>query len=175
MRDALWRLTALRVNATPNDTSQPLLLRAPSIACLWMAALLVLTGLLLLGRVRLPRVTRGAAVVVQPQPNDTTILLLLPASARGHVQPGQHAELDAGRDTVSLDITAVDSTLLDLDTARKRYAGPSVLAQLASPKLVARLSRCGPSRCLTATPGTTYAATMHSGTRTLVSYALSGS
>ena len=176
MRDALWRLTALRVEAAGGDGAPlPLFLRTPSVVCLWMAALLVVIGLLTLGRVRLPRITRGTAVVVRAAPNDTALFLLLPASAHTHMTQAQHAELDTGRDTLSLGVMALDSALLDVNAARKRYAEPSLVMQLGAPKVIARLARCNHERCLTLIPGTTYTATARTGTRTLASYALPGS
>jgi len=62
VRAALWRLT--EQNAAPDETqdSPPLFLRTPSIVVLWIVTLVVLVGLLALGRVRTSRADRDATV-----------------------------------------------------------------------------------------------------------------
>ena len=152
-------------------------LKTPAIACLWLGTLVTVAAILVLGRIQVPRVARGTAVAVRAETGDTTLLLLLPAPARAYVRTGQHAELDAGSASpIVLSIAAIDTALLDATTARRRFAHPaSLIAQLDVPKLVVRLSSCGPRGCLTPSVGETYVVTTIVGTRSLASYALSGS
>jgi hypothetical protein len=178
VRDALWRLTASDASrATVPDTAPPFFLRAPSIALLWTLTLLALVGLLALSRVRVPRVVRGAVVAVRTESHDVTLLLLVPPSARPYVKPGQHAQLATGdAQPLTLDVAAVESGLLDAAGARRRYPlQPSVLAQVEDPRLVVRLTPCARPGCLTPSVGDTYRATASAGTRSLASYATSGS
>jgi len=177
VRNALWQLTAVRPSDGQAEMPSLLFLRTPSIVCLWMASLLAIAGIAMLGRIRIPRIIRGAAVAVRAETGSTALLLLLPASARAYVHPGQRAELDSGGiSPVVLEILAVDSTLLDATTARTRFANPgSLIVQLDVPKLVVHLSECSPARCLTPSVGETYPVTTRTGTRSLASYALAGS
>ena len=176
IRRALWQLTAARKDDATN--LPPLLfLRAPSIVCLWMASLMAVVGIVALGRIQIPRITRGAVVAVREESTGTALLLLLPASARAYVHPGQRAELESDTaGALALEITAVDSVLLDAPTAQRRFVDPaSLIAQLDVPKLVVRLSPCGPHGCLTPTPGATFVVTTRTGTRSRARYALSSS
>ena len=178
VRDALWRLTdhATSSDNVLDDTPR-LFLRSPSIAALWMVSLLGVVAVLALARIRIPRVIHGAAVAVGSPTSDVRLMLFLPASALPHVRAGQFAELatENGKALV-LDVVAVEPDLLDPSTAHRRFAGqPSVLAQLDGPRVVAHLSTCPPTGCLTLRAGDTYRAAERAGTRSLASYAMSGS
>ena len=177
VRDALSRLAAARTPpAAAADAALPLFFRAPWIVALWAATLLTVAALLAIGRIRVPDVARGAVVAVAAERDSIALLLLLPPSVRPRIRVGQHASLDTGTDTLALDVIGVDSLLLDAATARRRFAGAAALvAQLDAPKLVVRLSRCAAGRCLTSRAGGTYAASTLVGTRSLASYAVSGS
>jgi len=176
IRDALWQLTAVRAGDSLTSVPPLLFLKTPAIACLWMASLLTVVGLSFLGRIQVPRIAKGTVVAVRAESGDTTLVLLLPASARAHVRPGQRAEISTGTAALQLSVTSIDSALLDATTARSRLLDTtSLIGQLNSPKLVVHLSNCGPRGCLTPMPGTTFAATTLAGTRSLANYALSGS
>ena len=178
VRDALWQLAALP-GSTAKPTTEPLpfFLRAPSVAALWAVTLLTVMGLLVLGRVHVPRRVHGAAVAVRTNADSLALLLLLPATAQPHVRVGQQAVLDTGdREPIVLTVTGIEANLLDAETARRRFSAPaSLIAQLEAPKIVVRVSRCARNRCLTPSPGATYAATASLGTRTLGSYVMSRS
>ena len=176
IRDALWQLTAARSGDGATGVSRLVFLRTPAIACLWMAGLLTVAGLLILGRIQVPRIAKGTAIAVRGETGDTTLLLLLPTSARSFVEPGQRAELNSGTATVVLHVTAIDSALLDATAARRRFPDlAGLVAQLNAPTLLVHLSQCSPAGCLTPTPGMTYPASARIGTRSLANYALSGS
>jgi hypothetical protein len=176
-RNALWRLSTVHASAGSSDLPALVFLKTPAIVGLWLATLVAVTSILALGRVQVPRVARGVAVTVRAESGDTALLLLLPPSARAYVQPGQQAKLDTGyASTMLLTVKAVDTELLSASTARQRFAySTSLIGQLDVPKLVVRLSPCEPHGCLTPTIGEAYAATMLAGTRSIASYALSGS
>jgi hypothetical protein len=176
VRDALWRLTESReALTTAPATPPPLFLRAPWVVALWGATLIAVAAVLVLGRIQVPQVARGTVVAVATDRDSVALLLLLPPASRPYVRVGQHASLDTGAGTFALDVIGVDSTLLDADTARRRFADAAgLIAHLDAPKLVVRLAWCGPTGCLTPRTGT-YAATASVGTRSLASYAMSRS
>jgi hypothetical protein len=143
---------------------------------LWAMLLLTIVGLLALSRIRVPRTARGVAVAVDVGTDSTALMLLLPAAVRPYVRAGHQAAVETGNDRpVVLDVARVDSTLLDARVARQRYARSAhVLAHLDAPKLAVVL-RCSPEPpCLTPKAGSVYAATASLGTRSLASYAWSG-
>ena len=177
LRHALLRLGASDASGRPaTDVALPPLLRAPAIALLWVALLFLATGLLALGRVRVPRIARGVVVAVRLAPDSGALMLLLPAAARPHVQAGQTALLDVGEERpLTLGLTDVEPSLLDAATARARFARHvGLIAHLETPKLVVRVASCGRAGCLTPSFGAVYAASVPLGTRTLASYAWSG-
>jgi hypothetical protein len=143
---------------------------------LWAMLLLTIVGLLALSRVRVPRTARGVAVAVDVGTDSAALMLLLPAAVRPYVRAGHKASLDTGNDRpLVFDVARVDSTLLDARVARHRYPrAAQVLAHLDAPKLAVML-RCGPEPpCLTPQAGSVFAATASLGTRSLASYAWSG-
>ena len=177
VRESLLRLGAARHGSEPDPTATPLLLRTPAIAALWMAALLSVASLLVLGRVRVPHVVRGAVVAVRDERDSVALVLLLPPAERRFVARGQQATIQTDGAATVLPLASVDTVLLDTRRARTdfRGGGPSLIAQLDAPKLTVRLARCGPAGCLTPHVGETFAATARLGARSLASYALSGS
>jgi hypothetical protein len=177
IREALWRLTAEPPpSARVLDDESPLFLKAPFIVLLWTVTVVLLVGLLALGRMRVPRVVRGAAVAVRTATDSVALLLFLPASAARYVRVGQHIALETGDGPAMVDVTGVDGDLLDAAGARQRYPHqPSVLAQLSDKRLVVRVSLCRLDHCLTPQPGDVYAATASLGSRPLATYAMSGS
>jgi hypothetical protein len=177
IREALWRLTEPRSLSDDADGARmPLFARAPYIAVLWASTLVALGCLLVLSRVRVPRIARGTVVAVPAAADSVTLLLLLPASSRPFVAEGQRAEVRTGTgQQVVLNSARVEPDLLDAATARERFAAqPAVLVQLAEPKVAVRLARCGTSGCLTPHVGDIYAASASIGTRSLASYAVPG-
>lgn len=176
-RNALWRLSTVQASAGIADMPPLMFLKTPAIVALWLATLVTLAGILALGRIQVPRVARGAAVAVQAETGHTTLVLLLPPSARAYVQLGQRARLNTGdAGTMLLSVMAIDEELLSATTAPQRFTrSASLIAQLDAPKLVVRLSPCELRRCLTPIVGETYGATILAGTRSLASYALQGS
>lgn len=176
-RNALWRLSTVHASAGSADLPTLVFLKTPAIVGLWLATLVTLTGILALGRVQVPSVARGVAVAVRGGTGDTTLLLLLPPSARAYVQTGQQAKLDTGyAGTMLLTVKAIDAELLTASSARQRFEySTSLIAQLDVPKLVVRLLPCEPRGCLTPAIGEAYATTVLAGTRSIASYALSGS
>lgn len=176
VRESLWRLGAPSATSDPAGRT-PLLLRAPAIASLWMATLLVLTSLLALGRVRIPHVARGAVVAVRDERDSLALVFLLPPADRRFLAAGQSVTLDAGNGPLAtLPLETANPIVLDASRARRDFrGGGSLLAQLDAPRLAVRVARCGPAGCLTPHPGETFAATARLGARSLASYALSGS
>ena len=178
IRDALRRLTEPRSSSDDAPgAGMPLFARAPYIAVLWASTLVVLGSLLAVCRVRVPRVARGTVVAVPAVADGVALLLLLPASSRPFVTDGQRAEVrtETGQQLI-LTTAQVEPELLDATAGVKRFAEqPTVLAQLADPKVAIRLSRCGAGGCLTPRVGEIYAARASIGTRSLVSYAVPGS
>jgi hypothetical protein len=156
---------------TQGELPLPLLLRSPFVALLWAVVLSTVVAALTLGHVRVPRTEQGV-VVTQPGRDSLTPLLLLPASARAYVKAGQVAAIDTGgTDALTLVITSVEPAVMDSAAARRRFA-PMPDIGTDSPRVVARLSRCHDSHCLSLASRATYAATATLGTRSLASYAL---
>jgi hypothetical protein len=154
---------------TQGDLPLPLLLRSPFVALLWAVVLSTVVAALTLGHVRVPRTEQGV-VVTQAGRDSLTPLLLLPASARAYVKAGQVAAIDTGgTDALTLVITSVEPAVIDSAAARHRFA-PDI--GMDSSRVVARLSRCHDSHCLSLASRATYAATATLGTRSLASYAL---
>lgn len=178
--DEQLRAALLRLGTGPSrsveDVPLPPLFRNPAIALLWMTLVIIVVGVLALGRLRVPRVAQGVAVAVDTNVDSAALLLLLPAAAAPYVRPGQRATLDSGDgQRVVLDFAAIDSAPIDAGSARRRYpASPHLLAHLDTPKVAVTLARCAADRpCLTPLPGVAYRATASLGTRTLASYAWS--
>jgi hypothetical protein len=175
VRAALLQLGARSSAAA--DLSFPLLLRAPAIALLWATLVVVLVSLLALSRIRLPHTARGVAVSVHTGADSATLMMLLPAAVQPYVRPGQQATLDVGNARpLVLDVAHVDSALLDASGARRRFPHASqLLAHLDAPKVAVTLAPCAATpACLTPSVGSVYAATASLGTRSLASYAWSG-
>ena len=115
VRAALWQLAAPPASAaTPTTEPLPFFLRAPSVAALWAVTLMTVMGLLVLGRVHVPRRVHGAAVAVRTNADSLALLLLLPATAQPHVRVGQQAVLDTGdREPIVLMVTGIEKNLLE--------------------------------------------------------------
>ena len=172
LRAALLRLGTSQTTGAL-DVPLPLLFRAPAIALMWIAAIVALVGLLALGRVRVPLLARGVAVAAGAS-DESSLLLLLPASMASRVAAGQRATIDVGDERpISLAVVSVEASLMDASAARRRFPGsPAVLTHFDTPKVVAVLAACNEdTRCLTRPLGDMYPASATLGTRSLASYA----
>ena len=136
------------------DLPLPALLRTPSIAVLWMLSLTTVVAAMTLGRVRVPRLARGVVVVERHAHDSLTPRLLLPASARGFVQPGQLTAIDTGGGSPFVS-SIVAGTLAQADGETVSVA----------------LEPCRAGHCLPYSTNQRFTATATLGTRSLASFA----
>jgi len=153
-RPAVRDLLIEQQRTTRAELPLPALLRTPSIVVLWVLALSAIVAAMALGRVRVPRRARGVVVAAVAAHEGLTPRLLLPASARAFVRPGQLAAVDTG---------GASPLLLGI--------APRTLAQADRDTVSVALEPCRAGHCLPHSTTQRFTATATLGTRSLASFA----
>ena len=153
-RPSVRDLLVEQQRSAQSDLPLPTLLRTPSIVVLWVLALSTVVAAMTLGRVRVPRLARGVVVVSVGAHDSLTPRLLLPASARAFVEPGQLAAIDTG---------GTSPLVLRV--------GPRPLPPADRDTVSVTLEPCRAGRCLAHATSQRFAATAPLGTRSLASFA----
>jgi hypothetical protein len=141
--------------AQSGDLPLPALLRTPTIAALWMLSLTTVVATMTLARARVPRLARGVVVVERSTRDSLTPRLLLPASARVFVRPGQLTAIDTGGGSPFISSIVTGA-----------------FAQADSETVSVALEPCRAGRCLPRSTNQRFTATATLGTRSLASFAL---
>ena len=153
-RPGVRDLLVQQQRAQNGDLPLPALLRTPTIAVLWMLSLATVVATMTLGRARVPRLARGVVVVEQSTRDSLTPRLLLPASARVFVRPGQLTAIDTGGGSPFI------SSIV---------TGP--VAQADRETVSVAVESCQAGRCLPHSTSQRFTATATLGTRSLASFA----
>ena len=156
----------------------PRLLRTPSIVLLWAFTLSTVVAALALARVRVPRRVHGVVLTVEtPRASRLTALLVLPASVRRFVRPGQLAAVDTGGSTplvVAIASASPQPVHASIALSTPPFSGPgmSPRARADTATVAVPLERCRAGHCLPRSGTQRFAATATLGTRSLASFAL---